>query len=150
MDLNEQLAEARRELDEIISDLAVVQDQLAGPRLARRAVREEVSVACMKLNHTDQIITDWRPPTPEEVQKIDDVHARTAPLIAELTPIERTLKEARRVANVKVDAIKKAIKRGRVTGGKTGGKTGGETFPGLTPGPKGTGDRGTGPPVAPS
>jgi len=149
MTLHEKLAEALRYLDEVRTDLASVQDQLAGPRIARRAVRDRFAQACAEPDHANQIIRNWRPPTPDEVEEVDAVHRATAPIIAELTPVERSLKEARRVANVQVEAIRKAIKKGSARGSATGGFTGGatgETIPPVRP-PKG-GDRGK-PPVPP-
>lgn len=123
-ELVEALRAAQADLDAIVSDLAHVQEKLAGPRMARRAVRDRVAEACVNFCPNSETIARWRPPNAEEVARIDRVHRETADIIAEFTPIERTLKEARRVANVKVEQVKKAMKTSRPNRGKTGGRTG--------------------------
>jgi hypothetical protein len=129
------------ELHLLKARLASVQDKLASARLARRNVRDAISRECLRLNMTDKKMVDWRPMTPDEVARLDAVHASTAPVISEYLPQEAVLKEAVRHAEIDLERAKKA----KVKPGDEPGKTGGKEHSPVHGSPKGTGDRGRSP-----
>lgn len=148
------VSECTLELQKISADLAKVQDDLAMPRLARRGVRDRISEACVKRDRVENVVKSWRPPSPDEVREIDEVHQRTAPIIAELMPIEASLKAAKRAAEIDLQNAKKLAKKNRAQPGENRGKTG--EIEGLKSSPvnrrtlKGLGTGEAGPPVPPA
>lgn len=112
--------DALRELTEISGDLAQIQDQLAGPRMARRNVRARIASECVKTAFDEEAgkgtVVSWRPPSPEEVAEIDSVHEATAPILRELEPIERALRAAKRVAEIDLKQAAKSGAKRRKTG----------------------------------
>lgn len=114
---DEELAQAKRALAEVSAELAIVQDQLAGPRMARQAIRRDIAAECVKADYDEEretgTVLSWRPPSAAECRMIDDVHERTAPVINALAPVERALKHAKRCAEHAVERARKALNKPR-------------------------------------
>jgi hypothetical protein len=110
------------ELQKLKARLAYVQDRLSGARLARRRVRDSIALDCLRMNMTEKKMTDWRPMTPAEVERLDAVHVATAPVISEFLPQEAVLKEAVRHTEINLERAKKLRAEPGVEPGKTGGR----------------------------
>lgn len=152
IDLQEEVVSTRRILTQWMAELAFIQEQLSGPRMARKRAREDIAAACLVLDHTKEVVRSWRCMTPEELERWDAVNRRfTAPEIRELLTREKDAKEAVRLAGIEHDDAVEAVKTGRAgyvsnrrTNRRNRRKTG---APPVAPSP--TGERtGAAPPLA--
>lgn len=115
------VASAMRALQEVKAALAEAQEALAGARYTRRRTSDQIARNLYRLNEIDRVVTKWRCMTPDEKAELDAVNARTAPTIAHWTPIERSLKQGVREAEID---LKKARSNRGATNGSTGEKPG--------------------------
>lgn len=127
----DRLADAIRTLREMKAALAEAQDALAGARFARRKAMDEIAGRVYDLNEADRQVTFWRCMTADERATLDGVCARTAPTIAHWTPIERSLKQG--VREAEIDLKNASRNRGKSTpqNGEKPGKNRGTNFPRL-------------------
>lgn len=131
------LTDLIRESARITAELAHISEVLAGARYARRQVRDRIAAACVRGDEDARKITFWRPMTAAELVELDAVHARTAPVLAEMQPRETALKEALRRVRIAIDEARTNPTATRQTPGKHPAKI----LPGSDP-PKG-GETGT-------
>lgn len=101
------VASARRVLDELTAEMAQVQHELSGPRLAWRGAQDRASNACMTLDVARLKVIAWRPPTATEVAALDAARRKFLDVAGPLLERERILKTAIREAEIELEAAKK-------------------------------------------
>lgn len=101
----DKLEMARRELARLSWELAVVQEQLAGPRMRWRRVCDDIRARCIGGGPRHLV---WQPLGAENIATLDRERAIYLDVTRDLTPQERVLKDAVRVTALDVKRLKKA------------------------------------------
>lgn len=103
-------ADARRALQTLKIELAVIQEELAGPRMAWRAFMDAMKARCLTLDNMNERIVSWRAPTRSDAAEMDAARAQYLSDVGDMPERERVLKAAIREAEID---LKSALKAGK-------------------------------------
>jgi hypothetical protein len=107
------IAEAEMQLRRLKSELAAVQDRMAGPRMEWRRVVNEMSDEVFGRDYDNERLTFWRPLGAGRIAALDESRARYLDRMGDLPERERILKAAVRAAEIELNAAIRAEKANR-------------------------------------
>lgn len=107
------VTEAETQLRRLKSELAFVQDRMAGPRMEWRRVVNDISDQCFGRDYENERLTFWRPLGAERIATLNEARARYLGRMGDLPNQERILKAAVRAAEADLRAAEKASKADR-------------------------------------
>lgn len=109
---------ARRKLESLQIELAVVQETLAGPRARWRQAVNAISDAVISRDYNRQTIRSWKPLGRDNIKTLDDERARFLDDVGDLPDLERTLKAAVRTAEIEYRQAAKAAEQAAKAGSR--------------------------------
>lgn len=109
---------ARRKLESLQIELAVVQETLAGPRARWRQTVNAISDAVISRDYNRQTIRSWKPLGRDNIKTLDDERARFLDDVGDLPDLERTLKAAVRTAEIEYRQAAKAAEQAAKAGSR--------------------------------
>lgn len=101
------ISEAQAALKALQIELAIVQDQLAGPRLRWRGVTDSIAAQIMVGDEQRRVLAFWKPLGADNIATLNAERARFLSDVGDLPSVEKTLRAAIRKAEIDLRAVQK-------------------------------------------